>query len=215
VHELPARRAESAQRGDDPVRAELMEAMLLACGERGYREVAVKDVLARNGGHRIQFWQHFASKEECFELAYAHWSDRLVAELLEAGAGAGDWQGGVRAGLEAFFRFIDERPLLARSLLLDADVAGGPALAKREQAIERLGAAIDGVRERLDPADRPPPLTGLFVAGGIATYAGEQLASGREGAPWQGLPELMRFATAPYFGAEAAEAEFAAAEDAA
>ena len=215
MHELPARRAESARRGDDPVRAELMEAMLIACGELGYREVAIKDVLARNGGHRVQFWQHFASKEECFALAYEAWADRLVAELLAAGAGAEDWRQGIRAALEAFFRFIDARPQIARSLLLDADVAGGPALAKREQVIERLGAAIDGVRERLDPADRPPPLTGIFVAGGIATYAGEQLASGCEGAPWQGLPELMRFATAPYFGAAAAEAEFAAAGDAA
>jgi AcrR family transcriptional regulator len=211
VHELPARRAESAQRSDDPVRAELMEAMLIACGERGYREVAVKDVLARNGGHRVQFWQHFESKEECFARAYEEWADRLLAELLGAAAAAADWRGGMRAALAAFFDFIDARPLLARSLLLDADVAGGPALAKREQVLERLGVAIDSANEQLDPDDRPPPLTGLFVAGGIATYASEQLAAGAAGAPWQGLPELMRFATAPYFGAAAAAAEFAAA----
>jgi len=211
MHELPARRAESARRGDDPVRAEIMEAMLTACGELGYREVAVKDVLERYGGHRVQFWQNFASKEDCFALAYATWADRLVAELLDAGAAAGEWRRGMRAALVTLFRFIDARPQLARALLLDAEVAGGPALGKREEAIGRLGEAIDAGRAAADPDDRPPPLTGVFVAGGVAAYAGEQLAAGGEGASWQGLPELMRFATAPYLGEEAAEAEFEAA----
>ncbi len=131
--------------------------MLVACGELGYREVAVKDVLACFGGHRIQFWQHFASKEDCFVLAYATWTDRLVAELLGAAATEDGWRRGMRAALVAFFRFLDERPQLARSLLVDAEIAGGPALAKREEAIELLGKAIDGAREQADPDDRPPP----------------------------------------------------------
>lgn len=211
MHELPSRRAESAQRGDDPVRAEIMEAMLVACGELGYRELAIKDVLARSGGHRVQFWQHFADKEECFALAYEAWADRLVAELLAAAAAAADWRGGMRAALVSLFRFLDARPQLARALLLDADVAGDPALAKREQAIGLLGERIDSARAQADPEDAPPPLTGLFVAGGIANHLSEQLAAGTEGAPWKSLPELMRFATAPYFGEEAAEAEFEAA----
>jgi AcrR family transcriptional regulator len=212
THDLPARRAESSQRADDPVRAEIMEAMLIACGELGYREVAVKDVLARYGGHRIQFWQHFASKEDCFALAYATWADRLVAELLAAAAATDGWRPGMRAALVAFFEFVDERPQLARALLVDAEIAGGPALAKREEAIELLGEAIDGGREQADPDERPPPLTGVFVAGGVATYASEQLVAGAAGAPWQGLPELMRFATAPYRGGEAAAAELEAAQ---
>jgi AcrR family transcriptional regulator len=212
MHDLAGRRAESAERGDDPVRAELMEAMLVACGERGYREVAVRDVLARNGGHRVQFWQHFASKEECFALAYEAWTDRLVAGLLAAAAGAAGWRTGMRAALVALFRFVDARPQLARALLLDADVAGDPALAKREEALQLLGERIDAARAQADPADAPPPLTGLFVAGGIANHLSEQLAEGVAGAPWQGLPELLRFATAPYFGEAAAEAEFEAAQ---
>src|SRR5882672_9317117 len=104
MHELPVRRAESAQRGDDPVRAEIMEAMLVACGELGYRDVAIKDVLERYGGHRVQFWQRFASKEDCFALAYAAWADRLVAELLDAAVAAAGWRRGLQAALVALFR---------------------------------------------------------------------------------------------------------------
>jgi AcrR family transcriptional regulator len=211
LHDLPARRAEAAQGGDDPIRASIMEAMLVACGELGYREVAVRDVLERYGGHRVQFWQHFASKEDCFAAAYATWADRLLAELLGAAVAAGEWRRGVRAALVTLFRFVDERPPLARALLIEAEIAGGPALAKREATIRSLGEAIDSAREQADPEQRPPALTGEFVAGGIATYVGEQLAAGRPGAVWEGLPELMRFATGPYFGEAAAAAEFEAA----
>ena len=211
MHDLPARRAEAAQRGDDPVRASIMEAMLTACGELGYREAAIKDVLERYGGHRVQFWQHFASKEDCFAVAYETWADRLVAELLTVAVAEGDWRRGVRAGLVALLRFAERRPALARALLVEAEIAGGPALAKREEAIQAVGEAIDSAREQVPAEERPPQLTGLFVAGGIATFVGEQLAAGERGDAWEGLPELMRFATGPYFGEEAAEAEFEAA----
>ncbi len=183
----------------------------MAAGELGYREASVKDVLDRYGGHRVQFWERFASKEDCFAVAYATWADRLVAELLTAAVAEGDWRRGVRAGLFALLRFAEQRPALTRALLIEAEIVGGPALAKREQAIEAVGAAIDSAREQAAAEKRPPELTGLFVAGGIATYVGEQLATGEPGAAWDGLPELMRFATGPYFGEEAADAEFEAA----
>jgi AcrR family transcriptional regulator len=211
MHELPARRAELAGQDDDPVRASIMEAMLAAAGELGYREVAIHHVLERYGGHRVQFWQRFASKEDCFAAAYVTWADRLATELLTAALDEGDWRRGMRAALVALFEFVDDRPDVARALLIEAEIAAGPALAKREKTIERLGEAIDDAREQSPPAERPPPLTGAFVAGGIATYVSEQLAAGRREAIWDGLPELMRFATGPYFGEEAAEMELESA----
>lgn len=211
MHELPARRAEFAGRDDDPVRASIMEAMLTAAGELGYREVAVHHVLERYGGHRVQFWQRFASKEDCFAAAYETWADRLAAQLLTAALDEGDWRRGMRAALVALCEFVDEHPDVARALLIEAEIAGGPALAKREETIERLGEAIDAAREQAAPEERPPPLTGVFVAGGIATFVSEQLAADTPAAIWGGLPELMRFATGPYFGEEAAEMELESA----
>jgi AcrR family transcriptional regulator len=211
MHELPARRAESAGRDDDPTRAAIMEAMLAASGELGYRDVAIHHVLERYGGHRVQFWQHFASKEECFAIAYATWVDRLTTELVSAALAAGEWRRGMRAALIALFEFADGRPDVARALLIEVDVAGGAALAKREETIDRLGEALDGAREQAEPEERPPALTGVFVAGGIAAYLSERLAAGRPAELWDGLPELMRFVTDPYFGEEAAREELEAA----
>lgn len=212
-HDLPARRAALARGGADPVRETLQEAMLAAVGELGYREVAVQQVLERSGGHRVQFWERFASKEECFELAYEAGIDRLAAEVLAAALVEDEWRLQLRAGLVAFFEFAEAYPETARALLIEAEVAGGAALAKREETIDRLGDAIDSVREQVPAGERPPPLTGVFVAGGIASYASETLAAGDAAALWEGLPELLRFAVDAYLGEEAAAAELAAARE--
>jgi AcrR family transcriptional regulator len=213
MHELPARRAEAASPEDDPLRETIMEAMLAAAGERGYREVSIQNVLERYGGHRVQFWQRFASKEGCFVAAHAAWTDRLATELLTAALAAGEWRAGVRAALFGLLDFVEARPAIARALLIEAEIAGGAALAKREETIERLGLAIDSAREQAMPEERPPALTGLFVAGGIATYVGEQLAAGGTVAIREGLPELMRFATDPYFGEQAGREELELTRD--
>ena len=212
-HDLPARRAELAQGGDDPVRETLQEAMLAAVGELGYRDAAVQQVLERSGGHRVQFWERFASKEECFELAYEAGIDRLVAEVLTAALAEDGWRRQLRAGLVALFGFAEAHPEVTRALLIEAEVAGGPALAKREETIDRLGEAIDSVREQVPVDERPPPLTGIFVAGGIAAYASETLASGDAADLWDGLPELLRFAVDAYLGEAAAAEELAAARE--
>lgn len=190
-----------------------MESMLVTVGQEGYREATVQEVLAAIGGHRIQFWERFESKEECFEAAYRSWLDRLVTEILTAATAESEWRLQVRAGVVAFLEFVEARPAISRALLIEAEAAGDPARAQREETIARLGDAIDTVREQVPVDERPPPLTGVFIAGGIASYAGDQLAGDSLAGLWPGLPELMHFAVSPYLGEQAAEDEAAAAEE--
>ena len=203
-------RVAPGQDEDDRLRDSIMEAMLVASGELGYREVSIDDVLARCGAHRVQFYKRFANKEACFAAAYATWADRLATELLAAALAAGDWRRGMRSALVSLIGFAEAGAALTRALLVEAEVAGGVALEKHEETIERLGEAIDSAREQVPPEERPPALTGIFVAGGIATYVSEQLTAGEPASMRRGLPELMRFATAPYFGEEAAREELEA-----
>lgn len=212
--DLPARRAARISGVEDAAGAAIMEAMLTAAGEIGFRDVAVQQVLERSGGHRVQFWERFESKEECFELAHAAWTDRLVAEILTAALAEDEWRRQLRGGIVAFLRFVEDRPALSRALLIEAEVAGGAAAAKRDETIERLGEALDSIREQLPVGERPPPLTGIFIAGGIAAQVSERLAARAGGEEiWVGLPELLRFAVGPYLGEAAAAEEVAAAEE--
>lgn len=191
-----------------------MEAALEACGELGFREASVRSILERSGGHRAQFYDHFEGKEDCFAQAYSAAIERLVVDLLEAAASTPGWEAGVRAAIARLFELVVARPALARALFIEVHIAGEPALARHEAALERLAAAIDTARAELDPAAAPPEATGVFVAGGIESCVTEALGAGDPSRVWEALPELMHFAVGSYFGTEAAEAAFERASEA-
>jgi AcrR family transcriptional regulator len=190
------------------IREGAMEGVLVACGELGFRETSVRAILERSGGHRAQFYQHFESKEDCFAQAYGVWIERLCVTLLEAAATTPGWEAGVREAIVKLFQFVSARPAIARALFIEVQIAGEPALARHEAALERLAAAIDGARADIDPAEAPPEATGIFVAGGIESCVCEALSAGDPDRVWDALPELMHFAAGSYFGKEAAEGAF-------
>jgi len=190
-----------------------MEGALIACGELGYREVSVRSILDRSGGHRAQFYRHFESKEDCFAQAYAVWIERLGISLLEAAVTASGWEASVRAGIVRLFRFATERPAIARALFVEVQIAGEPAMAKREAALERLAAAVDSARNEIAPEAEPPDATAGFVVGGVESCVAEALTAGDPDRLWDSLPELMHFAVGSYFGNAEAEAAFERASE--
>lgn len=190
------------------VREGAMEGVLLACGELGFRETSVRAILEHSGGHRAQFYQHFESREDCFAQAYAVWIERLCTSLLEAAATTPGWEAGVREAIVRLFQFVTARPAIARALFVEVQIAGEPALARHEAAVERLAAAIDSARAEIDPAVAPPEATGVFVVGGIESCVSEALTAGDPTRIWDSLPELMHFAAGSYFGQKEAEGAF-------
>lgn len=190
-----------------------MEGVLNVVGEVGFRGASVRAILEYSGGHRRQFYEEFASKDDCFQQAYAAWIERLGVSLLEAAVTASGWSAGVRAALIGLFQFVDERPAIARSLFVEVQVAGGEAMAKREEAMERIAQALDSVRGEIDPDQAPPEATGMFVVGGIEACVCEALTAGDPNRIWDALPELMHLAVGSYLGSEAAETEFERAKE--
>jgi AcrR family transcriptional regulator len=195
------------------VREGAMEGVLVACGELGFRETSVRTILEYSGGHRAQFYRHFESKEDCFAQAYALWIERLGVSLLEAAATTPGWEAGVREAIVSLFRFVTARPAISRSLFIEVQIAGEPALARHEAAVERLAAAIDSVRADVDPAEAPPEATGVFVVGGVESCVTEALSAGDPSRLWDSLPELMHFVAGSYLGKEAAEGAFERASE--
>lgn len=218
AREAPAARDRAAQipRGglsESEVREGAMEGALVAAGELGYREMSVRSILEHSGGHRAQFYEHFESREDCFAQAYAAWIERLVLDLMEAAATAPEWEQGVREAIVRLFRFVTSRPAIARALLVEVQIAGEPAVARHEAAMERFAGAIDAVRAAIPPEAAPPQATASFVVGGIEACACEALSAGDPGRVWDALPELMHFAAGSYFDRERAEGAFERASE--
>lgn len=185
-----------------------LEGVLQVVGEGGYRAASVRAVLEFSGGHRRQFYEHFDSLEDCYAQAYGTWIDRLGVTLLEAAVAAEDWRAAVRSCLIELLRFVSQKPAIARALFVEVQVAGGPALTKHDEAIERLAKLLDSARAQLDPEQAPPEATGIFVVGGVEAAVSDALAAGDASRIWDSLPELMHLIVGSYFGKEAADREF-------
>jgi AcrR family transcriptional regulator len=202
---------DSRERQAEEIHARILDAMLATCGDKGYRRVAVQDVIDRYEGNRVQFYRHFASKADCYEAAYEHGVERLVERIFEAAKAAAGWRLGLRAGLGELACFAEESPLVARGLLVEVHVAGGPALLKRSEVCERLAHAIDGARREAGAGSSPPPITAQFMVGAIESTVVGALAAREPQAFTAAVPELAHMVVSTYLGEEAAGEELAAA----
>ena len=140
-----------------------MTAILHMAGERGYQDTHVRQVLRQYGGYRAQFYKHFSCIADCYRQAYEAEVERLCEQLLTAGRRHGSWEAGFEAALCVLAEFATERPMVARGLLIEVHVAGGPSLMKRREVFERLSRAIDSARRETGSRHSPPPLTAMFI----------------------------------------------------
>ena len=201
---------ESRERQADEIRRRILEAMLATCGEKGYRRVAVQDVIDRYGGNRVQFYRQFSSKADCYAAAHEDEIERLQARVFGSAAAEDGWRAALRAGLDEIARFAEERPLVARGLLVEVHVAGGPALRKRAEVHDRFAAAIDAARREAGPRPSPPPITAQFMAGAVESTLTAALAAGEPAAFTSAVPELTHMIVSAYLGEEAAAEELEA-----
>jgi AcrR family transcriptional regulator len=185
---------------DSELREQIMVAALQVSGELGYRKLTVQKVLERYGGHRVQFYSHFANVGACYATAYATHAGRLRDELLKAGAAQPSWRAGLRAALRELAAFACESPLLARGLLIEAHVAGPPTLGHREEVLERLSRALDSARREIGSRHSPPPLTAPFMVSAIDAAVVSALAKGEPQRFAAAAPELEQMISAAYFG---------------
>ncbi len=191
-------------------RERMLRGVLSFSGEFGYRQATVRKVLAHGGGNVNQFYRHFRNLEDCFSQAYEAEGERLVAAMLAAGAGASSWLGGVRAALTEVLHFATGCPAIAKALVWEVHVAGGAALEKHNDFLDRLARALD--RPHPDTAPFLPsrsPLASAFVVG-----AGEGLLRAHFSTALavplpSALAELMYLVAGTFLGDEAAEEELA------
>jgi AcrR family transcriptional regulator len=201
-------RIRAAQTGETTrLKERIMEAAIEACGERGYREATVQDVIDRYGGHRQQFYKHFSGKAECYAAAYEFEVDRLYATLGDRAAAEPSWHQGLVTLLTGLGEFLCERPTFARGLLVEVHVAGGPALLKRLEVFERLTHAVDSARHETESRHSPPPVTATFMVGAIEAAVTSALSRAEPQDFVDAVPELAQMIIAAYFGDEIAGEE--------
>jgi len=182
--------------------ADVLEAMLLTVGEKGYAKATVREVCERARIPQDRFHRRFGSKEACFARAYGETVERLARQVLDACRGAARWRDRFQAGLAELLHTVAEQPLLARALLLEVRAARGDAWTAHQHLVERLTAALDTAREEPGARATANPMTAGFVVGAIEESLCIELAAGRAAEVERLLPDLTRLAFLQLFGEE-------------
>jgi AcrR family transcriptional regulator len=153
-------------------RATILDAARDAFAETGYHETSLDAVAEGAGVSKALLYEHFSSKREL----YVAMLEIHVVELIERIAGAiADAEPGearMRAGLEAFFGFVEERRGTWRIMFSNAT---DPDVAVR----------LDRLRDQ--------------VAGAIAQLMGEEAE--RRGLDFSKLPQLIEMLAQQMVGA--------------
>lgn len=198
-------------RGHRQPRERILEAMLVASGERGFEHTAVRHVIERARTSRATFYKHFADREDCFAQAYEETTEWLYRRLAATGARQPSWREGLRAALAELLEFCANQPAIATALVVEVHAAGERSLAQRRDLMERLSRALDSARREIPSRQAPPPVASDFIVGAIDTLLAAKLMDGDAARAPEMLPGLLHFVVMQYLGEAAAWEELTAA----
>lgn len=191
------------------------ERMLLATAElvaeRGYQKTTI-ELIAKTARVALStFYEQFSSKEDCFLAAF----DETVAAATEVFDELLDeedpWADQIAAGIEIALEMIVSEPARARLCIVEAQAAGGAALARYQALLEHVAPKLREGRIHNPRSSRLPDGLEVAIVGGLAWLIHQRLLADRADDIKGLLPEMLQVTLTPYVG----EVEAGRAADAA
>ena len=142
-------------------RALIVQSALEVFAERGFAGASLDDIAHRAGVTKALLYRHFSSKSEIYVRLLERELDDLLAAVAAALDERADPADRLRAGIEAFFAHVEERPFARRLLFRDpeADVAAGAAQERAQAALSKTLASLLSSNQRLLAGDPQRELT--------------------------------------------------------
>ena len=118
----------AATRDDqDGFRQRLLDGLAASIVEEGYRDTTVAEIVRRARTSRRTFYQHFASKEECFVGLLADVNAEMVRQISSAVDPHSPWRDQVRQAIEAWIAYAESEPAITLSWIREVPSLGVPA----------------------------------------------------------------------------------------
>ena len=189
-------------------RERILGAVVNVVADRGYADMAVKDIIGYAGVSRRTFYERFGNKEDAFIAAY----DLIAAQLLAAvrvqfGKGS-TWVERIRLGLDALLRSLADEPRLARVCVVEVFTAGPNALARRDAAMESFRELLVPEADECPAGQAVPALSGETLVGGVYEVVSDRVHRGETRRLPSLLPDLLYVFVLPFAGRGAARAEY-------
>jgi AcrR family transcriptional regulator len=187
-------------------RERLIAGLAEAIAENGYVGTTIAHITRHAAVSRRTFYEHFASKDECFVAAY----DTVMAQLRERVGQAfeeeEEWPYAVKAGIGAMLHFLAAEPNLARLCMVEALVAGPVVVERYDSAIQSFVPYFQSGREGRSPEvlARLSSTTEEALVGGMMSLISRRIIAGKTGELEGLLPDLVEFTLTPYLGSKEA-----------
>lgn len=174
-----------------PEREALCHALTRVVAERGWHCTSVERVAREAGLAPHEFYDHFRSLEQCYLAVYNRMLVRLTRTVQRSAAtrtlavGPDAWQEQLDAMFTGFLSFFAVEPDLARTCLVEVRHAGPAARARRDRALGRVTAFVEGLR--LAHGEPMSPFAAEMVVLGTTELVHNRVAQGEA----ERLPELL------------------------
>jgi AcrR family transcriptional regulator len=152
-------------------RRRLLDGMTTAIRERGFRELTVADVVRHARTSRRTFYEHFASKQDCFIVLLQEANAAMVRQIRAAVDPRARWDIQVRQAIEAWIASLQSEPAVTLSWIRDVPALGDDARQLQRESIEAfivLVQALTGTAELRAVGIVPPPRQfAVILLGGL------------------------------------------------
>jgi AcrR family transcriptional regulator len=171
-------------------RERLIAGMIAAVARDGYAKASVARVIEQAGVSRTTFYEHFASKEECFLAAYREVAARVERDLerVDSDRGAPSRPAEVIGGL---LDAADGDPAGARLVLLEVLGAGETARGEHERLLDRVEASIDRYLGEAGGNAARIEIPARALMGGVANVLAMRIFQGETGRLGELLDDLL------------------------
>jgi AcrR family transcriptional regulator len=172
----PRRRLSAAQR-----RQRILDAAQEVFAQHGYHGASLDGIARASGTSKALIYEHFESKRAMHETLLAEHAGELFGRFAANAARGATGEDRLRGGVDAFFGWVQERPVAWRALFRDA---ADPEIAP---VLDRLQAQIaDAVVAMVQPeGDHDPQRIEMYAE--LTSGACQALANW-----WTGHPEVPR-----------------------
>jgi AcrR family transcriptional regulator len=130
-------------------RKRLQGAMVSAVAEHGYAKTKIRDLARLAGVSPNAFYEHYASKEECFLATHDAIAERAIERVSAAAQAEGDWQDRLHGAVAAFIGAVVSEPDAAYLAVVETHAVGGLALERQQRVLDAYEAMV---RHCLAPA---------------------------------------------------------------
>lgn len=183
-------------------RERLIAGLAEAVAENGYAGTTIADITRHAAVSRRTFYEHFASKDECFIAAYDLVMTELDRRVGEAFEQEEEWPQAIKASIAAMLDYLSAEPHLARLSMVEALVAGPVVVKRYDAAIHNLVPYFEAGREGRSAKILAglSPSTEEALVGGMVSLISRRIFADRTAELESLLPDLVEFALTPYLG---------------